>query len=98
MKDLNKKIAGAIELAHKLHEQGYVKQYDSEHEWTGGEYTVSWERCWQRACSTYDLPDDLWYILDLANHWHNDIQLWAEEILAGRPWERRALKTIRLLL
>lgn len=84
MKDLNKKIAAAIQLAHKLHEESYVKQYDSEGEWIDGEYTIEWERSWQRACETHDLPDDLWYILDLANHWHNDIQLWAEEILAGK--------------
>lgn len=90
MKDLNKKIAAAIELAQKLHEESYVKQYDSGGEWIAGEYTIEWECCWQRACETQDLPDDLWYILSLANHWYNDIQLWAEEILAGRPWRTQS--------
>ncbi len=84
MKDLNKKIAAAIQLAHKSHEESYIKQYDSANEWIGGDYSISWVLCWQQACSAHDLPDGLWRILDLANHWFNDIQEWADQVLSGK--------------
>ncbi len=87
MKDLNKKIAAAIELAHKSHEESYIKQFDSANEWVGGDYSISWELCWQRACSAHGLPDNLWYILDLANHCFNDIQGWADQVLSGKPMD-----------
>lgn len=85
MKNLNKKIAAAIQLAHKSHEESYIKQYDSANEWIGGDYSISWELCWQQACSAHDLPGDLGYFLDLANHWFNDIQWWADQVLSGEP-------------
>jgi hypothetical protein len=93
MKDLNKKIAAAIQLAHKLHEQSYVPgpnkgdTNDALTSFAFGEYTIEWGECWQQACNVQELPNDLWYVLHLANHWYNDLQWWAEEILAGRSLE-----------
>lgn len=90
MEDLNKKIAAAIQLAHKLHEQSYVADIAKGF----GDYTVSWERCWQLACETHDLSNDLWFVLHLANHWLNDLGWWAEQILAGKSLEFNEIDTL----
>lgn len=81
----NKKVAAAIQLAHLLRERSYVECLNGGI----GKYTESDEHCWQQACKDQELPDDLWYVLHLANHWCNDLQWWAEQVLAGKSLESR---------
>lgn len=94
MSELTKKIAAAIQLAHKLREQSrtpFTGPYAFQR------HTMPKGRCLKRACETHGLPDDLWYVLRLASHWPReqfnvklesiDLDWWAEEILAGRPLE-----------
>ena len=77
-------IAETIMLAQKLHEESYVEPTDGNGDF--GEYTRTQEDCWIEACKTKELPDDLWYVLHLANHWYNDLQAWAECILSGKTF------------
>lgn len=74
---INRTIAETIMLAQKLYEESYDDF---------GEHTRSQEDCWIEACKTKELPDDLWYVLHLANHWCNSLQGWAECILEGRTF------------
>ena len=76
----NRTIAETIVLAHKLHEESWSEPENTD---AFGEHTRSREDCWIEACKTKELPDDLWYVLHLANHWYNDLQVCAECILAG---------------
>lgn len=94
MNDLTKKIAAAIQLAHKLRKQSCTP-------FTGPfafrRYTMSKGRCLRRACEVHDLPDDLWYVLRLASHWPReqfnvklksiDLDWWADKVLAGSSLE-----------
>jgi hypothetical protein len=77
---MEKQIAKAISRAQQLHEESYkvFKVDDSVRE-----YTKDWESCWQEACKEVGLPDQIWYVLYLANHWCNDLQVWAECVLIG---------------
>lgn len=68
-----KKIAQAILDAQKMREESYY-----------GEYKRDMEECLIEACKKQGLSLNLWALLNLAMHWWNDIQLWAEDVLAGR--------------
>lgn len=71
-----KQIAEAIQSAQKLHEESYNKEQEM--------YELDWESCFITACKEQKLPESIWYVLCLANHWYNDIQLWADTIVAGK--------------
>jgi hypothetical protein len=36
------------------------------------------------ACKENGLSSNFWALLNLANYWYNDIQLWAEDVLADK--------------
>ena len=95
---INITIAETIMLAQKLHEESYeipAGQDDGDFEGLGfGGHTRSQEDCWIEACKTKELPDDLWYVLHLANHWYNDLQGWAECILAGGTFTKEISEPI----
>jgi len=74
--DIELKIARAIKTAHQLYENSWND--DKE------EYMLNWEKCWQDACKKCKLSNQIWYVLYLANHWYNDLALWATEVDAGR--------------
>ena len=86
-----KQIAKAILDAQKLRKESYVPA-EKPHTvvpFVGslsipGEYKLDIEFCLIKACKQNQLSPNLWCLLDLAMYWHNDIQLWAEDILAGR--------------
>jgi len=73
-----KKIAQAILDAQKMRDESY-----DYHSGTEG-YALDIEECLQVVCANHGLSENLWYLLDLAMHWWNDIQLWAEDVLAGK--------------
>jgi len=75
-----KKIAQAITDAIKMHEESYHTVEGH----TYGEYRLEIEDCLIEACKKHELSKNLWALLNLATHWFNDIQLWAEDALAGR--------------
>ena len=77
-----KQIAQAILDAQKMHEESY---YISVGDGSGiGDYTKDFEECFQVACKVNCLSPNMWSLLCLANHWYNDIQLWAEDVLADK--------------
>lgn len=77
-----KQIAQTILDAHKLHEESYYVCFDDD---SGtGDYKLDWEECFIEASKKNNLSDNIWSLLCLANHWSNDIQLWAEDVLANK--------------
>lgn len=79
-----KQIAQAILDAHEMHEESYVPVIE-EHTGTNlGFYKLEFEDCFVLTCKKNGLSSNLWALLSLANDWFNDIQLWAEDVLAGR--------------
>ncbi len=88
-----KQIAQAIFDAQKMKEDSYNKKTH--------EYKHDIEFCLKTTCKNNGVSTNLWALLSLAMHWWNDIQLWAEDILAGRNseytlWE--LLKQIELYI
>ncbi len=75
-----KKIAGAILDAQKMREESYFTPNGEEI----GTYKKDIEECLIETCKQQGLSPNLWALLDLANHWYNDIQQWAEAILADK--------------
>jgi len=75
-----KKIAEAILDAQKMHEESYKRGNGKKI----GRYTLDMTECLIATCKKHKLSENLWVVLDLAMHWFNDIQLWAEDVLAGR--------------
>ena len=75
-----KKIAGAILDAQKMREESHVASVDEPY----GHYQLEIEECLIATCKQRGLSPNLWALLNLAMHWWNDIQLWAEDILARR--------------
>lgn len=71
-----KQIAQAILDAQKMREKNYSKET--------GTYKRDMESCLIIICKQNKLSPNLWALLNLAMHWYNDIQLWAQDILAGR--------------
>lgn len=77
-----KKIAQAILDAQKMREESYEQSLVDN---SGiGHYKRDMEECLIESCKKHGLSLNLWALLNLAMHWCNDIQLWAEDILAGR--------------
>lgn len=81
-----KKIAQAILDAQKIYEGSYVdgKGDDCLQRFAYGEYKRDMESCLIESCKKHELSLNLWALLNLSMHWYNDIQLWAEDVLAGR--------------
>lgn len=77
-----KQIAQAIVDAQKMHEESYVP--NQVHGMECGEHSKEWSECFIEACKKNGLDTSMWYLLDLANHWFNDIDEWAKAILAGK--------------
>jgi hypothetical protein len=71
-----KEIAQAILLAQNLREASYSS--------VDGEYLRDMEECLMEACKKNNVSENMWVLLNLAMHWYNDIQLWAEDILNDR--------------
>ena len=71
-----KKIAQAIIDAQKMRENSYSEEKQ--------EYNFLIEKCLIETCKQQNLSSNLWALLNLAMHWWNDIQLWAEDILADK--------------
>jgi len=77
-----KKIAQAIMDAIEMREGSYCIPIGDG---SGiGTYKLQIEECLVASCKKNGLSENLWALLNLAMHWINDIQLWAEDILAGR--------------
>jgi len=74
-----KKIAQAILDAQKMYEDSYKVAGSSF-----GSYKLELEECLIVTCKQQGLSDNLWALLNLAMHWWNDIQLWAESVLADK--------------
>lgn len=81
-----KKIAKAILDAQKMREESYVPDInkDDGKDIDFGEYTKDLETCLIATCKQQSLSLNLWCLLNLAMHWHYDIKLWAEDVLAGK--------------
>lgn len=89
-----KKIAQAILDAQTMREESYEepKQPIDDVMQVGddgiiiqvGEYKLDMEECLIRTCRQNGLSENLWCLLNLAMHWWNDIQLWADDVLAGK--------------
>lgn len=69
-----KQIAQAIMDAQKMHEESH----------NGRDYTRDITDCLLETCKKHGLSDNLWALLDLAMHWWNDIQCWADDIMADK--------------
>ena len=76
-----KRIAGAILDAQKMREASYDTTGSAT---DPGFYKLDMEECLIATCKQRGLSPNLWALLNLAMHWWNDIQLWAEDILAGK--------------
>lgn len=81
-----KKIAQAILDAQEMREESYVTEGGEAVSLSGvmGEYKLTIEECLIATCKKHGLSENLWYLLSLAMHWWNDIQLWAEDVLASK--------------
>jgi hypothetical protein len=74
-----KKIAQAILDAQKMREESYILDSNL----SDGGYTKDIEECLIETCKKHGLSENMWCLLNLAMHWWNDIQLWAEDVLNG---------------
>lgn len=74
-----KQIAQTILDAQKMREESYTCRDGPQ-----GEYKKDIELCLIEAGKKNKLSSNLWSLLNLAMHWWNDIQSWAEDILAGK--------------
>jgi len=82
-----KQIARAILDAQRYHEESYVIEKKGLRDIEGdsfGEYRLEWEECFQVACEVHGLSSNLWLLLSLANRRSNNIQAWAEDVLADK--------------
>jgi len=70
-----KKIARAIQDAHRHHNESYDENL--------GDCRLEVEECFRTACENNGLSPGIWKLLAFANHWHNDIQDWANDVLKG---------------
>jgi hypothetical protein len=75
--ELEKQIAQTILDAIKIHEASWD---NSGH----GKYIKDEYDSFKEAAEKNKIPENLWYVLTLANHWTNDLQNWAEHILKGK--------------
>ncbi len=75
-----KQIAQTIIDAQKMREDSHVASTADPH----GHYQLELEDCLIKAGERNGVSPNLWALLNLAMHWWNDIQLWAEDIIAGR--------------
>ena len=82
-----KQIAKALLEAKKLYEASYVKTSEENIDTPYGEYAKNMEECLQEACVENEVSENMWALLNLAMHWWNDVELWCEDILAGRNVE-----------
>jgi len=71
-----KKIAMAIMDAQKMREESYSDKKE--------EYTLSIDQCLIATCTKHELSPNMWALLMLAMHWWNDIQCWADDVMAGK--------------
>ena len=71
-----KKIAQAIMDAQKMHEESYDKKKEK--------HTKDITQCLLETCKKHGLSDNMWCLLDLAMHWWNDIQCWADDVMANK--------------
>ena len=76
-----KRIAGAILDAQKMREESYDTTGSAT---DPGFYKLELEECLIHTCKQRGLSPNLWALLNLGMHWWNDIQLWAEDVLAGK--------------
>ena len=83
-----KQIARAIHDAQEMREESYVpkevKWGDGDQLIHCGEYKLTIEECLIATCKKHKLSDNFWALLNLAMHWWNDIQLWADDVLADK--------------
>ncbi len=70
-----KKIAQAILDAQKMHKESWVVN--------SGYYRLDIGECLVKSCKQNNLSENLWQLLTFAFYWCNDIQDWAENVLAG---------------
>lgn len=83
--NFEKQIAQAILDAQKMRDESYMPDINMDGEDTGfGEYAKNIEECLIETCKEQKLSENMWCLLDLAMHWWNDIQLWAEDVLVGK--------------
>lgn len=71
-----KQIAQTVLTAQKMREASYSEELR--------DYTLSIESCLIGAGKTHELSDNMWALLTLAIHWWNDIQIWANDVMAGK--------------
>lgn len=74
-----KKIAQAILDAQKMRKESYFVSAGSDF----GEYRPDIAECLIKTCKEQGPTQNMWCLLDLAMHWWNNIQLWAETTLMG---------------
>ncbi len=79
-----KEIAKAVVEAQKLREASYIAGT--------GRYKLDMEECLMKTCKKNNCSTNLWFLLNLAIHWWNDIQLWAEDILSDKDIPRPPYK------
>ena len=78
------RIALAIMKSYDLHENSWNTQ---EYACGGNGYAMSSDSCIQDACKCFNVPFELWRILDLATDpsigWSNDAQDWADSVIGN---------------
>lgn len=75
-----KRIAQAILDAQKMREESYAIGNGERI----GHYKLDIKTCLQETCEAQKLSPNLWCLLNLAMYWWNDVQVWAEDILADK--------------
>ena len=88
-----RKIAQTILDTQKMREESYVSNIFADGS-DYGEYKRSIEECLIKAGKKNGLSPNLWALLSLAMLWWDDIQLWAEDILAGKDIETGKLDEV----
>lgn len=71
-----KNIANTLMDAMKMHEESYQGMTQ--------EYNLSMEHCLIEAGKKHNLTMNMWALLNLAMHWSNDIQCWADDVMAEK--------------
>ena len=69
-----RQIAQAIMDAQKMQQESF----------DGEEYTKDITACLLETCTKHGLSPNMWALLNLAMHWWNDIQCWANDVMAGK--------------
>lgn len=78
LQEIHKQLIETVRRGLQKHEDSWVET--PEKPITKGHYTRSQEDCFKEAAEEVGLPEGIWYLIYLANHWTNDLQDWCDQM------------------